>query len=81
MRTAREMDKLATAFLIGGTDARFTAAALRRDTGLRSSRMLPLLGEMKRLGWIATEWPETDPTRAQCYYMLTAHGREELSDD
>ncbi|ATY11378.1 hypothetical protein CU254_13600 [Amycolatopsis sp. AA4] len=80
MRAAREMDRLATTFLIGGTDARFTAVALRRDTGLRSSRMLPLLDEMKRLGWITTEWPETDPARAQCYYRLTERGREELSD-
>ncbi|WP_336156625.1 PadR family transcriptional regulator [Amycolatopsis sp. VC5-11] len=81
MRSAREMDKLATVFLIGGTDARFYATDLRRDTGLSNARMLPLLQEMKQQGWIAQEWPESDPARARCVYALTEHGREELSDD
>lgn len=75
------MDRLATVFLIGGTDARFSATDLRRDTGLSNAHILPLLQTMKQRGWIAQEWPESDPTRARCVYVLTEHGREELSDD
>ena len=80
MRAAREMDRLASVFLIGGTSARFSATELRRDARLHNARLLPLLDEMKRLGWIAKEWSEADPTRAQCHYALTELGREELSD-
>lgn len=74
------MDRLATVFLIGGTDARFSAPDLRRDTGLSNARLYPLLEEMHRLGWITHEQNKNDPYRRHCY-ALTAHGREELSDD
>ena len=74
------MDKLAAAFLSGGTDARFSTADLRAAVGVHNARLYPLLEEMQQRGWITHEWCDTDPLRPRCY-LLTAHGREELSDD
>ncbi|QYN26676.1 helix-turn-helix transcriptional regulator [Amycolatopsis sp. DSM 110486] len=79
MRTAREMDKLASAFLGGGQEARFSAADLRAAVGVHNARLYPLLQTMRQRGWITDEWPKTDPFRPHCY-MLTERGREELSD-
>ncbi len=74
------MDRLASTFLDGGPDARFSAVDLRAAAGLHNARLYPLLEEMQRHGWITHEVNSSDLYRRHCY-LLTERGRAELSND
>lgn len=42
--------------------------------------LYPLLHRLDRLGYVSTEWGESDEGRRRKYYEITDRGREQLAD-
>ena len=62
-------------------------AILKRVGELSGGRMqwtdgmlYPLLHRLDRLGYVSTEWGESDEGRRRKYYEITDRGREQLAD-